>query len=270
MDAPPGRTTRLRLARRLPSDRMVWRPRSTTDGSTRPATRQSLEGLDAQRPVTEALPCHLQSRRWCSKRARQCGQRSSTRVSAATIRRRMAGRLGAGGGPGSGAVSALFPPEPQVLQEGEGEQAQQRVVVQAAPAAPLEVVEPQLVLELLVHLLAPPVHPLRSGISPTCASKERVEAVVAGPCIAPAPSGGSRGRRWRSSTAFVARHGTSPDYPASQTGLTVGHVQRAGDRDELWSRRLPARLAARQAPGVHALRPRLGLRLADQRRRRLE
>jgi len=37
----------------------------------------------------------------------------------------MAGRLGAGGGPGSGATSALFPPEPQVLQEGEGEQAQQ-------------------------------------------------------------------------------------------------------------------------------------------------
>ena len=28
VDAPPGRTTRLRLARRLPSDRMMWRPRA--------------------------------------------------------------------------------------------------------------------------------------------------------------------------------------------------------------------------------------------------
>src|SRR3982751_2135335 len=68
----------------------------------------------------------------------------------------MAGRLGAGGGPGSGAISALFPPEPQVLQEGEGQQAQERVVVQAAPAPPPEVVQPELALELLVQLLAPP------------------------------------------------------------------------------------------------------------------
>src|SRR4051812_25058766 len=35
---------------------MMWRPWSTTDGSMRPATRCSLGGLDAQRPVTEALP----------------------------------------------------------------------------------------------------------------------------------------------------------------------------------------------------------------------
>src|SRR3954463_2103053 len=76
-------------------------------------------GLDVRRPVTEALLCHLQGRRWCSKGARQCGQRSRTRVSAATIRRLTAGRLGRGGGPASGAVSALFPPEPQVLQDGE-------------------------------------------------------------------------------------------------------------------------------------------------------
>src|SRR3954471_19662319 len=71
----------------------------------------------------------------------------------------MAGRLGWGGGPGSsGGVPALFPPEPQpqVLEEGEGELAQERVVVQPAPRAPLEVVEPQLLLELLVHLLAHP------------------------------------------------------------------------------------------------------------------
>src|SRR3954469_19548412 len=100
------------------------------------------------------LTCHLQSRRWCSKRRRQWGQQRCTRVSAAAIRRRTAGRLGLGGGPGSGGLPALFPPEPQVLQEGEGQQAQQRVVVQPAPGAALEVVEPQLVLELLVQLLA--------------------------------------------------------------------------------------------------------------------
>src|SRR6186997_3262824 len=80
------------------------------------------------------LPCHLQSRRWCSKRCRQCGQQRSTRVSAATIPRRTAGRLGRGGGPGSVPATGLFSPEPQVLQEGEGEHAQQRVVVQPAPA----------------------------------------------------------------------------------------------------------------------------------------
>ena len=83
-------------------------------------------------------------------------------MSAATIRRRMAGRLGAGGGPGSGGVPPLFSPEPQVLQEGEGQQAQERVVVQPAPRASLEVVQPQLVLELLVHLFADPSSAARS------------------------------------------------------------------------------------------------------------
>src|SRR4051794_41643755 len=72
------------------------------------------------------------------------------------MRRRMAGRLGPGGGPGSAPAAVLFPPEPQVLQEGEGEQAQERVVVEAAPAPALEVVQPQLVLGLLVQLLAHP------------------------------------------------------------------------------------------------------------------
>src|SRR4051812_11117576 len=80
------------------------------------------------------------------------------RVSTARTRRRTAGRLGRGGGPGSGGGATLFSPEPQVLQEGEGEPAQERVVVQAAPGAALEVVEPQLLLELLVRLLA---HPAR-------------------------------------------------------------------------------------------------------------
>ena len=79
-------------------------------------------------------------------------------MNTARTRRRTAGRLGRGGGPGSGGVATLFSPEPQVLQEGEGEPAQERVVVQPAPGAALEVVEPQLLLELLVRLLA---HPAR-------------------------------------------------------------------------------------------------------------
>ena len=69
------------------------------------------------------------------------------------MRRRIAGRLGLGGGPGSGGVGALFPPEPQVLEEGEGELAEEGMVVQAAPAPALEVIQPELVLHLLVHLL---------------------------------------------------------------------------------------------------------------------
>src|SRR3954468_2683555 len=73
-------------------------------------------------------------------------------------RRGTGGGRGWGGAAGSGGVATLFPPEPQVLQEGEGEPAQERVVVQAAPGAALEVVEPQLLLELLVRLLA---HPAR-------------------------------------------------------------------------------------------------------------
>jgi hypothetical protein len=68
----------------------------------------------------------------------------------------MAGRLGLGGGPGSGRVPVLFPPEPQVLEEGESELAQEQVVVQAAPAPALEMIQAQLVLHLLVHLLADP------------------------------------------------------------------------------------------------------------------
>ena len=63
------------------------------------------------------------------------------RVKAATMRRRIAGRLGCGGGPGSGGVPMLFPPEPQVLEEGEGELAQKRVVVQPTPAPALEMIQ---------------------------------------------------------------------------------------------------------------------------------
>ena len=49
-----------------------------------------------------------------------------------------------------------------MLQEGEGQLAQEDVVVQPTPAPALEVVEAQLVLHLLVHLLADPSSAARS------------------------------------------------------------------------------------------------------------
>jgi hypothetical protein len=76
--------------------------------------------------------------------------------------RRIAGKLGDGGGPGT--RRGIFPrPRPaavlgeaEVLEVGEGDAGHERVPVQAGPRAPLEVAEAQLLLELLVRLLADP------------------------------------------------------------------------------------------------------------------
>ena len=72
--------------------------------------------------------------------------------------RRMAGRLGCGGGPLGFLFSPFDRPQTQMLQEQIGDQRQQRMPMQAAPRAALEVIEPELFLELLVRLLA---HPAR-------------------------------------------------------------------------------------------------------------
>ncbi len=77
-------------------------------------------------------------------------------MSTARMCRRTAGRLGWGGGPAPVCPSILFPPEPQVLEEGEGELAQKHVMMKPAPAPALEVVEAEFILHLLVHLLADP------------------------------------------------------------------------------------------------------------------
>src|SRR3954464_9378594 len=136
---------------------MVWRPpgRPRTEARGRRRDGHSRD-LTPDGPLRKHYPATFIAGGGARSAAGNVGQQRSTRVSAAAIRRRTAGRLGLGGGPGSGGLPALFPPEPQVLQEGEGQQAQQRVVVQPAPGAALEVVEPQLVLELLVQLLADP------------------------------------------------------------------------------------------------------------------
>ena len=82
------------------------------------------------------------------------------------MRRRTSGSVGRGGGPGSLPTPRLFPPEPQMLEEGEGELAQERVVMQPAPAPALEMIEAELVLHLLVHLLADPARLDRRGQGP--------------------------------------------------------------------------------------------------------
>jgi hypothetical protein len=73
----------------------------------------------------------------------------------ARMARRMAGSVGCGGGP----VSVIFSPlrqvgETEVLEEGEGDHDQNRVMVQAVPTASLEVIE----TEFLLHLLVPLFH----------------------------------------------------------------------------------------------------------------
>jgi len=82
--------------------------------------------------------------------------------------RRTAGRLGDGGGPG---IQARIFPRPRralpskatVLQVGEGHAGHQRVPVQAGPGPTLEVAEPELLLELLVHLLDSPIANDKNG-----------------------------------------------------------------------------------------------------------
>src|SRR5690348_4294281 len=83
----------------------------------------------------------------------------------ASSARRSAGSVGCGGPARGGPV---FPPpadlpEPQVLEERKADERHQRVVVQPAPSPALEVIEPELLLELLVRLLAAPARLDRRG-----------------------------------------------------------------------------------------------------------
>src|SRR3954453_19704277 len=82
--------------------------------------------------------------------------------------RRTAGRLGDGGGPGT--RRGIFPRprrmmlgEAAVLEVGEGDEGHQGGRVQPRPGAPLEMVETQLLLELLMRLLADPACLDRAG-----------------------------------------------------------------------------------------------------------
>ena len=71
----------------------------------------------------------------------------------------MAGSVGWGGGLGS--PSVIFSPlrlvgEAEMLEEREGDHDQDGVMVQTVPTAPLEVIESEFLLHLLVSLLADP------------------------------------------------------------------------------------------------------------------
>src|SRR5690349_16411417 len=78
--------------------------------------------------------------------------------------RRISGSDGCGGGP---LRPTFFPPprslQAPVLQIGKGGAGHQRVPMQAGPGAAFEVAEPELLLELLVHLLARPARLDGSG-----------------------------------------------------------------------------------------------------------
>src|SRR5829696_1706911 len=77
--------------------------------------------------------------------------------SASRSARRIAGSDGSGGGPGVGrsgfspAPLAAGRGEAAVLEEGERDHGEERVVVQPRPAPALVMVEPQLLLQLLVR-----------------------------------------------------------------------------------------------------------------------
>ena len=77
--------------------------------------------------------------------------------------RLMLGRLGCGGGPLAFLFSPLGGLEALILQETECDQRHQRMPMQPPPRAALEVIEPELFLELLVGLLANPTRFDRRG-----------------------------------------------------------------------------------------------------------
>src|SRR5689334_24652662 len=99
--------------------------------------------------------------------------------------RRTAGSVGWGGGPVS--PSAIFSPlrqagEAEMLEEGEGDHDQDGVVVQAVPTAPLEVVESEFLLHLLVPLFADPARldlPRQSAQGSVCRLVAQVVLVLA-------------------------------------------------------------------------------------------
>jgi hypothetical protein len=86
----------------------------------------------------------------------------------------------------------LFSPQPQVLQEGEGDLRQHQMVVQADPASALVVAQAQLLLELLVRLLAhPPGLDRRGQVGEGRIGRvvaQVVLALAAGPLLAHQPS----------------------------------------------------------------------------------
>src|SRR4051794_8669022 len=93
--------------------------------------------------------------------------------------RRISGSEGCGGGP----AGSTFPPptrslQAPVLQIGESDAGHQRVPVQAGPGSALEVAEPELLLQLLVHLLAGSACLDRGSQTPQRRARRQVAEVV--------------------------------------------------------------------------------------------
>src|SRR3954464_5832207 len=93
--------------------------------------------------------------------------------------RRISGSEGCGGGP---AGSTFFPPtrslQAPVLQIGKSDAGHQGVPVQTGPGPALEVAEPELLLQLLVHLLAGPACLDRGRKTPQRRARRQVAEVV--------------------------------------------------------------------------------------------
>ncbi len=159
-----------------------------------PGRRQGTSGLSISYGLGLTLLRHVHSRRGTVNRVRQRGPRAvTTRARWAKSWRRTAGRVGWGGGPGWDFFPHPGLPQAPVLQEGEGEHREQRMVMEPEPRAALEVVEPQLVLELLMDLLAHPARRDRGGEGPQGRRGGMVGEVVrllaGGPAFADQPGG---------------------------------------------------------------------------------
>jgi hypothetical protein len=108
-----------------------------------------------------------------------------------------------------------FFPKPEVLAKGEGDHRHERMMVQALPAAALEVVEAELLLHVLVHLLANPAaldqqsQALQRGLLGLVA--QVALALTGRPALAHEPSGLAR-------QATVARNHRAIRHPNPERG----------------------------------------------------
>src|SRR6201995_908444 len=131
--------------------------------------------------------------------------------------RRISGSDGCGGGPLR--PSFFSPPrslQAPVLQIGKGNAGHQRVPMQAGPGPAFEVTEPELLLELLVHLLARPAC-LDAGGQPPQPGPLRPVAEVVVLLAAVAPFADHPGPRTRQARALgVARPGGDAPPPRGE------------------------------------------------------
>src|SRR6185312_4204625 len=124
--------------------------------------------------------------------------------------RRISGSDGCGGGPpGTTFFSPTRRLQAPVLQPGKGDAGHQSVSMQAGPGAAFEVTEPELLLELLMHLLARPACLDGGGQPPQRGPLRQVAEVIL-------------------LLATVAPFADQPDFLARQAGV-LGVARPVGD-----------------------------------------